>query len=446
MNGNGIVLEVKKGSVIVLAPDGSFRKIRSRGGEAVGQEVELPPVVRPSRPRWLLPAAAGALALLLAIPVLYAGRAAANPVVAYISLDVNPSFEVGVDADLKVRQLRAVNADAVPFVAALDYEGQPASLVMEELAERLAESDYLREETAEVLLAGVRLLGDGEELAELGAQARRALEEAAEHAGEDDLHVTELRSTPEVRLEAEELGLSIGQMTVYLLALEKGYDVSLDRLRTQPLPVAADWKGGLGALVPNSAELDENKLDRLLETARSARASAPASGTAKPAAEESGKSTPKPSAQTTIKPNAKPSVAASKPGSQPAAAAPVRTASPKPSEKRQRDPAVRPSATPSHGKGWRPASSAKLPESGPSGHREHGRDSERWKREAEQALRELERKKRAAEKFRSEAEQRIREAAGKRKQEQDKWRKKAEAEWKKAEERRHGGREKPTDR
>lgn len=275
----------------------------------------------------MLPAAAGALALLLAIPVLYAGRAAAHPVVAYISLDINPSFEVGVDADLMVRQLRAVNADAVPLVQELDYSGQPASLVMEELAERLAESDYLKQETAKVLLAGVRLKGNGEELTELGAQARHALESAAEQAGEDGLQVTELRSTPQVLLEAEELGLSVGQMTVYLLAMEKGYDVSLDRLRTQPLPATAVWQGGLDALVPDSAELDEEKLDRLLEAEKSARAKASAVQPASPAAERA--ATPSPPARP----------AAEKPPA--AASAPARTATPRPSGSATRS-AVRP--------------------------------------------------------------------------------------------------------
>ncbi|MGN7456440.1 anti-sigma-I factor RsgI family protein [Paenibacillus pasadenensis] len=438
---NGIVLEVKKGSVIVLTPDGSFRKIRSRGGEAVGQEVELPPAVRAVRPRWMLPAAAGALALLLAIPVLYAGRAAAHPVVAYISLDINPSFEVGVDADLMVRQLRAVNADAVPLVQELDYSGQPASLVMEELAERLAESDYLKQETAKVLLAGVRLKGNGEELTELGAQARHALESAAEQAGEDGLQVTELRSTPQVLLEAEELGLSVGQMTVYLLAMEKGYDVSLDRLRTQPLPATAVWQGGLDALVPDSAELDEEKLDRLLEAEKSARAKASAVQPASPAAERA--ATPSPPARP----------AAEKPPA--AASAPARTATP-PAE-RQREPEGRPSAHPPHGPSRHPASAqpsgnVKAAESRERDQREFRRGLEQWKREAEQARRTLERKQREAERrleqardsrakeaaakaaeIRSEAEQRIREAADRWKREQEKAKSSAEAKRKKAE-------------
>ncbi|SDS16098.1 Anti-sigma factor N-terminus [Paenibacillaceae bacterium GAS479] len=276
MNGKGIVLEVKGSKLIVLTPDGRFRKIRSNGGELTGQEVWLAPEgrLRQVKMSWWLPAAAAALALLIAIPAMLAVRAEARPVVAYLSMDVNPSFELGVDEKLKVRSLRAVNKDATPFVEALKYEGRPVSEVMDRLASQLADTSYLHGDQANIVFAGVRLDGAAKELlSDLNLQAKAAFQKAAAQSGDANVKITQIESTPGVMDEAADLGLSTGQMTVYLLAKDEGYSVSLDQFRTKPLQAAATWKGGIGALVGDAEELNQDKLNRLLEKEKQERAS-----------------------------------------------------------------------------------------------------------------------------------------------------------------------------
>ncbi|OXM17229.1 anti-sigma factor domain-containing protein [Paenibacillus herberti] len=443
MNGKGIVLEVKGSKLIVLTPDGRFRKIRSNGGELMGQEVWLAPEgrFRPVKMSWWLPAAAAALALLIAIPAMLAVRVEARPVVAYLSMDINPSFELGVDEKLKVRSLRAVNKDAAPFVEALEYEGRPVSEVMDRLASELADTSYLQGEQANIVFAGVRLDGAEKELlSDLNLQAKAAFQKAAAQSGDANVKITQIESTPGVMDEAAYLGLSTGQMTVYLLAKDKGYSVSLDQFRTKPLHAAATWKGGIGALVGDAEELNQDKLNRLLEEEKQERASEASGASSAPSP------TPKPKTSSlgaggagsaSFKPSAavetKPAVA------QPSAPS---TKTPPPSQKHLPKPKV--SAVESHLTPLpdleRGQSREELSEREEELADQAGVLSEEWKKYSKQQkenwLKEkkaaIEKLREEAEKARKELERRAREAEERLKQTEEKWKKDAK---KQAEER-----------
>lgn len=436
MSGKGIVLEVKKGKLIVLTPDGRFRKIKSRGGEQTGEEVSLsaPERQRVSRHIWWLPAATAAMALIIAIPIFLSERAEARPVVAVISMDINPSFEIGVDDKLAVRSLRAVNADAIPIVEGMDYDGEPVSGLLRYLAGELAERSYLDDDTVNVLLAGVKLDGaDQEVLSRLESEAKKAFDAAASVEGHAGIKITELESTPSVMEEASELGLSIGGMTVYLLAKDKGYSVSLEQFRMQPLQAASKWKGGVDLLVNDGKSLDPDKLNQLAEEEkrdRAANATGAHQPTPQPSAsankqQEAGQEDGRPSASPTVKPSIdKPSATATKlpsstrspvPKASIVKSKPSPSASIKPSQKdhthgRDRDDDWQDKWDDEEDRDdyWDRAKSEWL--------REKEQLIEKLRKEAEQAHKELERKKREAEERLKEAEQKLKNAEQKKRE------------------------------
>ncbi|MGU3473501.1 anti-sigma factor domain-containing protein [Paenibacillus sp. D51F] len=271
MSSRGIVMEARGNKLVVLTQEGSFRKVRRLGDERIGQEIVLTAQRKLLRmPKAVIPAAV--ILILIGLPAFWAARAEAHPVVAYLSLDVNPSFEIGVDRELNVRMLEAMNDDALPFVKGLHYEGLPAAKVMELLAGRLAESSYLGSGGgAEVILAGVKLdAGAGNAVALLSRQAEQALLSAAGSAQASGMHVTSLESTEAVREEAAAKGLSTGRMTVYLLAKSQGYNVSLDQFRSGAIQKVLSWDGGVDALVSDSQKIGSEKLQEQLEREKKA--------------------------------------------------------------------------------------------------------------------------------------------------------------------------------
>ncbi|ASS68898.1 MULTISPECIES: anti-sigma factor domain-containing protein [unclassified Paenibacillus] len=320
MSSRGIVMEARGNKLVVLTQEGSFRKVRRLGDERIGQEIVLTAQRKMLRmPKAVIPAAV--ILILIALPAFWAARAEAHPVVAYLSLDVNPSFEIGVDRELNVRKLEAMNDDALPFVKGLHYEGLPAAQVMELLARRLAESSYLGSGGgAEVILAGVKLdAGAGNAVALLSRQAEQALLSAAGSAQAAGMHVTSLESTEAVREAAAAKGLSTGRMTVYLLAKSQGYNVSLDQFRSGAIQEVLSWDGGVDALVSDSRNIGSEKLQEQLEREKKAAATSLPTGS--------------PVRKTSPAPQERPAGAAVRTQSAKPAASPEPAASPKPSAK-----------------------------------------------------------------------------------------------------------------
>src|SRR5690242_7947470 len=127
----GIVMEIYKRHLVVLTPDGQFRKVPARKMAVVGEEIRFAEPVAYRRPRALRSAMIGASAvlLLLCVPLFAKQYASGAPVVAYLTMDINPSVELGVGDDDRVMELRAVNSDGAKVTKGLPYKGQPVETV-----------------------------------------------------------------------------------------------------------------------------------------------------------------------------------------------------------------------------------------------------------------------------------------------------------------------------
>lgn len=270
-----IVMSLQGKKAVVLAPGGRFLKVPSRNQWQVGDEIDLEEGTETSgirriarRRTW----AAGSAACAAAALVLLAGSLwlRTPSVVAYVSMDVNPSIEFGLDSKERVLELHALNRDAEPIVAELKFKGKDIGEVAEEIAEELAERHILNGGDSEVVLASVAVKKvDSEWEAEVAEKMKQAIEKAGTtepadpadsngqetnagegaSSGEDEPEksvpeVTTLSLPKEVREEAKENGLSAGKMAFWLKAESQGHDLSIDQLKHNSLKkIAASWGG-----------------------------------------------------------------------------------------------------------------------------------------------------------------------------------------------------------
>src|SRR5262249_32450640 len=155
--------------------------------------------------RAFLSAGVSAAALLLLVWGLWAFALRPPQVVAYVTMDVNPSVEMGLDAKEKVRKLRAVNEDAKPIIAGLIYRGKDVETVTEEIAEKLVAAHILNVEDGEVVIASVpmRTVADNWEQ---GVTAK--MKQAIETASKPGLEIMTVSLPREVRDEAKANGIS----------------------------------------------------------------------------------------------------------------------------------------------------------------------------------------------------------------------------------------------
>lgn len=246
----GVILEIAGEQAIVLTRAGEFRRVRlDRPDRQVGEEIRLPSPVLwlPSLSPALVAVAAAAVLLVALLPATLlraptgpsASSVAAPGVLAYVSVDINPSFELGVDASARVVSAKALNADAVPILEGVAYAGREVSDVIASLAQAAAARGYLApgRENA-VVIAAVPSAGTGPvpEVVrrQVDAGRRRVETLLAERAapGQVGLLVAE---SPALREQAEQAGLSVGKYLILLEARQEGVQVTAEEVRSQPI-------------------------------------------------------------------------------------------------------------------------------------------------------------------------------------------------------------------
>jgi hypothetical protein len=233
----GIVLKIQGKTAIVLTPDGEFvRAPADREGWWPGQEVTWPDRARRA---FLRPAVALACALVLVLVgsgLAYRHWWALGPVVAYVSVDINPSLELGVDARERVCSARAFNPEGESLLAGLTYRRRSLVQTLSDLTLRAVEQGYLDADRPGAVLVAVVPTGTtaGVDPARLREEAVNAARLVLRQRGLN-VEVKGWTADREVREEAGRFHMSAGRMALYLAARRAGAEVTLEQVRREPI-------------------------------------------------------------------------------------------------------------------------------------------------------------------------------------------------------------------
>lgn len=141
----GVVMSIQKQHVVVMTADGEFLQAPIQGTPQIGEEITFEAIMK--RPRAVKSiyrySSAAAIFLLVFLPLLFYMQKDTNSVVAYVSMDINPSVELGVDENEKVRELRALNKSGDQIIKGLSYEGLNVEVVAATILERAEGSHFL---------------------------------------------------------------------------------------------------------------------------------------------------------------------------------------------------------------------------------------------------------------------------------------------------------------
>ncbi|MFC5470611.1 anti-sigma factor domain-containing protein [Cohnella suwonensis] len=242
----GTVMALEKRSAVLLMPDGRFVRVKREPQHEIGEEAFARGDGARSTARTrrrMLQAGASAMAIMLVAFGFFLFRT--PPVVAYVSMDINPSIEIGLDAKKNVRELRAVNEDALLVVEGIRFKGRKLEDVMNEVAGQLAEGHYLSVEDGDIVIVNVPVRSPGREWEEIVTDTvSRILNEAASDGAADSLRVTTFTVPKEIRDDANANGISSGKMAFWLISKQEGHDVTLDAIKASSLEdIASDWGG-----------------------------------------------------------------------------------------------------------------------------------------------------------------------------------------------------------
>ncbi|MDQ0917347.1 anti-sigma factor domain-containing protein [Paenibacillus sp. V4I5] len=275
----GIVMEISDSSIIVMNPEGRFDKLpRGTRNCEVGEEILYAPVKRRMRVPQMAIASGLAAAIVLCFVLVstLTGTVPGGQVVAYVTIDINPSVEIGIDNDEVVQDLIGLNSDGNDLIQSLVYKGKSLEAVTSDILDK-AEQGALARGEADIIISSTIVeqktdVNDQAIATKLKAQVSKHIEQT--HPDQvKNYEVTAFAAPQEVRQEAKASGVSAGKYAIYLNAVDNGAKVSLDDIKSVSIHQLAKDNGGIDKLVKPDKPIDKSSLQRLIADEKSGKLS-----------------------------------------------------------------------------------------------------------------------------------------------------------------------------
>ncbi|MEH7238270.1 anti-sigma factor domain-containing protein [Bacillus sp. JJ1562] len=216
----GIVMDVNDEYITMLTPNGEFVKAKhTKESYEIGEEMTFFPInERVSNTskqsffqvkKWRYALASSLVAiLLLSLFIPFSSR---NEVYAYMSIDINPSFEVGFDEKLRVVSLEALNDEAKKLLESIpDWKDRTLDSITETIIQQSKDNGYL-EDGKQILITTV--VADTHNK-DVDHELQQGIKVITEEYEKEQIAVTSVTSTLETRNAAKEKGISTGKLLI----------------------------------------------------------------------------------------------------------------------------------------------------------------------------------------------------------------------------------------
>lgn len=210
-------MEMDDTFLTLLTPEGEFlRTERNNQAYQLGDEIHFFPIdskaakrnalkrLAKIKPIW---AASAAAAILLLIGSLIPGYQD-NKAYAYMSIDVNPSIELGVNRDMKVIEIKGYNEDGIKIVSGLhDWKKQDVSDVTQIILTQMKKAGYLEHDNSVV----ISTVHSETAVKQAEEKLNQNINEIKQTASQQKLAVTVYSGTKDEMEKAHKLGMTTGQ-------------------------------------------------------------------------------------------------------------------------------------------------------------------------------------------------------------------------------------------
>jgi len=229
----GIVMEIKTRSCIIMTRDGEFYKVSKPALEVtIGEEIRAEHQLD-NGSKWLW---WGSLAVVMFLTVMsfYYYRSTVPVAVAHVSLDINPSIELRVDRNSRVIDGVGFNEAGESILAAVPLKGKDIYSALSELIVVAIQQKYLTPGKDNMVFSTVA--GDPAELSKAveEEQIYRTIVNSVETL---NIPVEVLVTTvkPELQRQARQTGVSTGRFLLYQETLEEEPETGNYDMKTKDL-------------------------------------------------------------------------------------------------------------------------------------------------------------------------------------------------------------------
>ncbi len=224
----GVVVELNDDFVTLLTPDGQFVNTVNKNGQyELGEEIAFFPALDESeqavtRANYIKPkkrniisyfdskrAKIGTLSLIAIMVIIFTSLPFIqnDKVYAYMSIDINPSFEVSIDDKLRVISLDPLNEDAEQLMKKLpEWKGKKFDDIVDAILTQSKLDGYVYP-GKEILITTVI----NEEDTKLHSQLEKNIEEIESSYEEKEMNVETIETDRETREKAQQQGISMGK-------------------------------------------------------------------------------------------------------------------------------------------------------------------------------------------------------------------------------------------
>jgi hypothetical protein len=207
----GIVMEITDHYLTLLTPDGQFLQAKKQKHPyTLGEEILFSPISQ----KKFLTRFAGIKQLSIAAAVVFIILGSMipfyqnNKAYAYVSIDVNPSIELGINKQMEVVKLTAFNSDGKKIISHIgNWEKESMIALTQEVLEEMKKEGYLTNHHT-MVISTVHTEAPEKKTDE---QLTKNLSKMKVLAKESDLKVTVLNGTKQDMEKAHQLGITTGK-------------------------------------------------------------------------------------------------------------------------------------------------------------------------------------------------------------------------------------------
>jgi hypothetical protein len=214
----GIVMEMDEAFLTLLTPEGEFLRARKQNElYVIGEEIDFFPIdihktqrlftiknLLKVKPIWAVSVMAALLILLGSFIPMYQD----NKAYAYMSIDVNPSIELGVNKKMQVVELTGFNKEGKKIISSInDWKKKDVSKIAQAILSEIKNEGFLKNNLP-VIISTVHTT---KPVKQVESKLKENIEEIKTTVTNQKLEVTVYTSTEKEREKAQKLGMTTGK-------------------------------------------------------------------------------------------------------------------------------------------------------------------------------------------------------------------------------------------
>lgn len=259
----GIVMERTGRHVVIMTPEGEFKRVRLKGKNPdIGQEIRVPVqnnLFTLPKASWLAVAAA-VIIFMIASPLLTMINQPAEVAVAYVSIDINPGVELTVSNLDNVLSAKAYNSDGEKVLAGLDIIGTKYLKAESEIIKKAVQLGFLGENASSTFVISVSPFANAKIDKVAMEKSLLSSANAVLASNRVNVNVATIHVPVALRERASEKGLSPAKYAVLVEAVTAGLSLTEKDMQEKSIEVAIASAGGEPEQIINQAQ-DEEKFE-----------------------------------------------------------------------------------------------------------------------------------------------------------------------------------------